>query len=625
MRMNSIEYDLGPKERLYFLHIQKTAGTTFYFTLDEKFDPDQICPARFWRQFIRLAKEDGKRLRQYRLFRGHFGYSVPQFFKRPTACVTVLRDPIKRSISHFQHICREPKDRRHKIVKAHNMDLTDFVQHPETRLAIHNLQTRSIAFDLGFKELKKIRRFAAQGVIGTPQPERSDDDLLAIAKQRLDDFPFVGIVERFQDSLFLLSYVFGWYPIRQARELNKAPKKKTLPDISPEVLETLTELNHLDIQLYHHAKQRFDEHYNQMVADLWKRYGDRASDVRPETIDDDTLFTWLERHYETRTHQRQPAPLHSIDFPFSKALAGTGWHLREGAGSGWHLPDGLNEGGTPFRWTGPETTSVVDFPLATDSDLTVKLCIIDAAAPDILDSLAMTVNDHPIELETVLKQGTLSILYGSIPQQAMDSDRAFTRLAFSVNRTTVPTLRMSDHRLVGLAFHRLQIFPDSAEIVSEDFEHYVFPVSDPLWVKTADFVATYVHPHEKLVSPGEFSKRFSKQFRSQNIPFSKKPDLNWVIIHKGMLQDVDLPSLNWAIAHMRIVFSNDVFVVLSNRADIPQSSRLSRHWIILRLQVLLLDLEHHNLLPPQTHNTFLQLSKGVSKLISRRLKHITKP
>jgi hypothetical protein len=615
--MNSIEYDLRPNERLYFLHIQKTAGTTFYFTLDEKFDPEQICPARFWRQFLRIAKRDSRQLRQYRLFRGHFGYAVPQFFKRPTTCVTVLRDPIKRSISHFQHIEREPKDRRHKIVAANHMDLAAFAEHPETRLSILNLQTRSIAFDLGLKELKKIRGFAAQGVIGTLQPERSDDELLAIAQQRLDEFPFVGIVERFQDSLFLLSYVFGWYPIRQVRQLNKAPDKKATPDLSPELLETLTDLNRLDIQLYDQAKQRFDDHYRQMVADLWQRYGDRPSDPVPDQVDEDTLFSWLQLHYESRMKQRKPKKLKTIDFPFSKAMTGTGWHLREGAGSGWHLPSGLNEGGTPFRWTGPETTSIVDLPLAPGTDLTVKLCIINAAAPDILDSLTLTVNGYPVDLETVLKQGTLAIICGTIPKKVLKGDRAFTRLVFEVNRTTQPSLGSGDTRLVGLAFHRLQIFPESAEMTDEDFAHYVFPSTDDQWVETADFVDTHVQPQEKLVAPGEFSKRFPKQFRSQNLPFADKPGLSWVILHKGMLPSIDLPSLRWAFSSMKPVFRNDVFIVLSNRDDVPRCHQPLQDWAQIQMQVWLAQIEHQAILPSRARNAVFHASRVIGKVIHK--------
>jgi hypothetical protein len=250
--------------------------------------------------------------------------------------------------------------------------------------------------------------------------------------------------------------------------------------------------------------------------------------------------------------------------------------------------------------------------------LTLKIRIINAAAPDILDSLTLTVNGHPVPLETVLKQGTLAVICGSIPKSLLTADsphpQAFTRLAFSVNRTAPLTLDGSDHRLVGLAFHRLQIVPDAAEAIDdEDFAHYNFPADDANWVQVADFVGTYLHRDEKLVSPGEFSKRFPKQFRSQNIPFSDKPSLNWVVIHRGMLQAMDLPSLKWAIAHMHPVFSNDVFIVLSNRDDVPHQSRLSRDWLLLQLQTFLLDLEDHKLLPSRLRNSIFQVSKAIYK------------
>lgn len=618
MRINSIEYDLQPHEKLYFLHIQKTAGTTFYFTLDEKFDPEDICPTRFWRQFLKLAKHDLRQLRQYRLFRGHFGYTIPQFLRKPPVCLTVLRDPIQRSISHYEHIRREPKDRRHKLVRGQNMDLKAFAQHPETRLAILNLQTRSISFDLGMKQIRKIRGFAARGVLGTVIEERSDEEMLAIAKTRIDEFPFVGLVERFQDSLFLLSYVFGWYPIRQTRALNAAPKKISKSDLSADVLDLLYDCNRLDLELYDYAKTKFDQQFNLMLKELWATYGDRPGEPAPAEVDDETLFHWLVKHYEERTSRRSVKLHEAIDFPFSKAISGSGWHLREGSGSGWHLPGGLHEGGTPFRWTGPGTSSTLDFPLAKQSDLTLKLRIINAAALDILESLSLSVNDHPIELETILQQGNLAVLQALIPKSALVSDRNFTRLTFSVNRTAVLNPGSRDSRWVGLAFHRLQLCPEHIHLDDEtDFTHYVFPSDDANWVETADWVAAYLHPDEKLAAPGEFSKRFPKQFRSQNLPFTDKPQLNWVILHKGKLEIVDLSSFVWSMKTMRPAFQNEVFVVLSNRSDLPKQAWRSRDWLMVRSQLLMMQLEMRNLLPAQWRDTLMRTSRTLYKQIRR--------
>ncbi|MGB3494559.1 MAG: hypothetical protein WBA57_17660 [Elainellaceae cyanobacterium] len=617
MRINSIEYDLKPSEKLYFLHIQKTAGTTFYFSLDEKFDPEEICPARFWRQFLKLAKGDLKQLRSYRLFRGHFGDAIPQFLRKPPVCLTVLRDPIKRSISHYEHIRREPKDRRHKLVTSENMDLMAFAQHPETRLAILNLQTRSIGFDLGMKQIRKIRGFAAKGVLGTVIDDRSDEEMLAIAKSRVDEFPFVGMVERFQDSLFLLSYIFGWYPIRQSRALNTAPKKTQKSDLSPEVLDLLYDCNRLDLELYDYAKAKFDEQFTLMVKALWSAYGDRPSEPVPEQVDDDTLFSWLVQHYEDRNSRRNLQRHQVIDFPFSKAISGSGWHLREGSGSGWHLPGGLTEGGTPFRWTGPEVVSTLDFPVATTADLTLKLRIINAAALDILESLSLSVNGHPVELEAILRQGSLAVLEALIPQKVLKSDRNFTRFTFTVNRTTIINPDSSDNRPVGLAFHRLQLFPEHVHLDDdEDFTHYVFPTDDKNWMQVANVLESYLNDDDKIAAPGEFFKPFPKHFRSQNLPFADKPQLHWVILHKGKLQVVDRPSIYWAIKQMQPVFQNDVFIVLCNRDDIPKQAWRLQDLLILRSQLLLFQLESRKLLPVQWRDTLFRSSR----LIYQQLK-----
>jgi hypothetical protein len=43
--MVTMEYRLKEAEQLCFLHIPKTAGTTFTAILDAKFDRADICPA----------------------------------------------------------------------------------------------------------------------------------------------------------------------------------------------------------------------------------------------------------------------------------------------------------------------------------------------------------------------------------------------------------------------------------------------------------------------------------------------------------------------------------------------------------------------------------------------------
>ncbi len=599
----SIQYQLSDRDQLYFLHIQKTAGTTLYFTLDEKFDPEAICPARFWRQLLQITKQSPELFQHYRFFRGHFGYAIQQFVQRPLVHITVLRDPIERTVSHYEHIRREPKDRLHKLVAGQTMSFADFITHPETGAAIANLQTRSLAFDWGLADIRGSKKFASRGILGTP-PTLPDDDLLAIAKHRLDDFAFVGLAERFQDSLLLLSYIFGWYPIVQSREMNKAPKKLRRSDLSPATLDAVMERNQLDQQIYQHGQAIFQRHLAQMLQELQDRYEcSLGHDIKvlvagTHALDLPLMIRLLEKHYERRSLDMPRHLLPSMDYVFNQAISGTGWHLREGAGSGWHLQEGLTTGGTPFRWTGPETVSTLDFLLSGSVDVVIRIRILNAAAPDILGSLTLEVNEYGVELEPIIKRGSLAVLQGVIPQAVL-ARTSVTRLCFRVGRTLELAPSTHDTRKVGLAFHRIQIFPVTAQQEAEEYTHYQFPVDDANWMDVAHFIRAHVQPDDKLVAPTEFVKQFPDRYRTHLLPFAQRPGLRWVVVHQGLLDEVDFPSLKWTLKTLRPVFSNSVFVVFSPRTDLPRIVSPSSLLLKLALKVWLLGLERHHLLSAQ--------------------------
>jgi len=70
---NQIEYNLRKNDIVYFLHIPKTAGTSFIATLESYFDLDSIYPEKVWQKLLKKIPRD---FSNYRLLRGHFGYHV---------------------------------------------------------------------------------------------------------------------------------------------------------------------------------------------------------------------------------------------------------------------------------------------------------------------------------------------------------------------------------------------------------------------------------------------------------------------------------------------------------------------------------------------------------------------
>lgn len=100
----SLECKLKDDDIVYYLHIPKTAGTSFIATLDSLFDYNSIYPEKVWHELLKKPPND---LGKYKLIRGHFGYNVLPLLHKKPIYLTMLRDPIERTISQYEHIRRD--------------------------------------------------------------------------------------------------------------------------------------------------------------------------------------------------------------------------------------------------------------------------------------------------------------------------------------------------------------------------------------------------------------------------------------------------------------------------------------------------------------------------------------
>jgi tRNA (mo5U34)-methyltransferase len=146
-------------------------------------------------------------------------------------------------------------------------------------------------------------------------------------------------------------------------------------------------------------------------------------------------------------------------------------------GSGWHPPTLLAEHGATC-WTGPETRSTLNISLTLDRDLTIRFRVLMALAPDILDSLKLSVNDQPIPLSHHTDPVGATIFEGRLPPATLQPSSSLTRLVFEVNRTLAPSevdAQNPDERPLGVLFNWIEISPwiDSPPAVEAD------PISSP--------------------------------------------------------------------------------------------------------------------------------------------------
>jgi hypothetical protein len=187
----------------------------------------------------------------------------------------MLRDPIERALSHYGHVLRDSSHYlHHRAVKLGSLDA--YLKDPITRLTVSNFQTRLLALKSDpqaiFRNLTDSQRkdWALERKLETMELHISDNQMQEEAQARLSQFGFVGLTERFEESVALLCHELGWrFPAKISDEnVNRARPKRS--QISDSDLNLLTELNQLDHELYLWAEIIFRHRLCTLFAALLK-------------------------------------------------------------------------------------------------------------------------------------------------------------------------------------------------------------------------------------------------------------------------------------------------------------------------------------------------------------------
>jgi hypothetical protein len=158
-----------------------------------------------------------------------------------------------------------------------------------------NLQTRYVGLDIDvlhlYRDLDKValEKLELERQIESFAPNLFYDRIiLELAKERLEKFAFVGLVERLRESIQLLSYTFNWNLPSDYDSLNVGLNRPLREVISQEMLEIIHQNTLLDEELYQFATRLFERKYHQMVDDLvktnhiWSRSQIIPSEFKPK-------------------------------------------------------------------------------------------------------------------------------------------------------------------------------------------------------------------------------------------------------------------------------------------------------------------------------------------------------
>jgi len=250
---------------LIFIHIPKNAGRTFESILDRQYREGTIYTLYGYGSAIADAvnqlecmPEDEKN--KIRLIKGHCQFGLHTHLAQSTSYLTFLRDPLERAVSLYHYIQRDRHHPHHAIIRNRNMSLGEYVASGLSR-EIDNGQVRL----LSGKEQE------------CPFGQCSGE-LLELAKMNIrDNFPVVGLVERFDESLVLMGLRFGWKTLWYQKK-NVRGRRLLRSGLDQSTLGLIDKYSELDRQLYDFAFRRLDS----MIIECRLEHGKRLASLRRE-------------------------------------------------------------------------------------------------------------------------------------------------------------------------------------------------------------------------------------------------------------------------------------------------------------------------------------------------------
>jgi len=220
-------------------------------------------------------------LKAYDLVVGHFEFSVRTLMDNPL-CMTMLRDPVQRVLSYYRFIRSASQHASHERFQA--LDLRDIFNDPKDSMPVRNHQTRLFGRDFNVQARRQYLLNEQSDSDPAKPPFEASPTSLKLAQRRISNLSFVGLTERFQESLQLLCYSFGWVMPKTYEKMNVTPKPKKRAQESEAILTMIRNANIDDQALYDHASALFNSRYAAMREEIARQLSTPVQELTDQDI-----------------------------------------------------------------------------------------------------------------------------------------------------------------------------------------------------------------------------------------------------------------------------------------------------------------------------------------------------
>jgi hypothetical protein len=233
--------------KYFFVHVMKTAGTTFVRQLQEQFPPEAIYPCRTidwitehdfeaYVNIPRLLALPPARRAEIEVYTGHFPYTVCELVAPGSTTLTILREPVARTISVLKHFKRvEPRfgECALEAIYDDRQIFRFFVENHQTKVFSLVPEDNEQAINCGLT---------------------MDDTRYERARRNLAQVDVLGLTEAYDDFVLDTQRRFGWWPGGADLEMRSNVSTEAW-DVGPSFRARIAADNAYDVALYEFARE----------------------------------------------------------------------------------------------------------------------------------------------------------------------------------------------------------------------------------------------------------------------------------------------------------------------------------------------------------------------------------